>query len=268
MSPCSKGVEFEKNHVHYIHVPQTPAATSSRLHMRRRHRPSRTPSLGPVLHRRRTLALGAVRGRSDKLAALQRPPDIEVVPDLVEHLAPAPQRDVGAVPAGQRAPDPVERVRLAGRGRDARVLQPPVRRQRLEQVDSRPEKVGRLLPGPVAVVAPGREGADAGAVLGPFVLPKGLVVALVVLPEPPHVGQGVGGAVARQDVLDSRVGAAAVALGGIRAVTVVGPEAVDRPGVCTAARVSLSPGYVAARLYLVARWPGRCPRTASGEAVP
>ena len=67
--------------------------------------------------------------------------------------------------------------------------------------------------------------------LAPFVLPEGLIVALVVFPVCVHVAEEIGCAGCYKDGGDIRVGTCGVAIGVVGAVAVVGPEAVDCPGV-------------------------------------
>lgn len=64
--------------------------------------------------------------------------------------------------------------------------------------------------------------------LAPFVLPEGLIIALVVLPVGLHVAERVWG-LAGEDVGDVGVGTVIIALSGIGAVTVIGPETVNGP---------------------------------------
>ena len=191
-----------------------------------------TARFGVVLNLALALALGAIRGRRDELAVLEGALDVEVVPDLVEDLALAAERDLGAVLLGQDALDLGHVVRLAGRGRDAGRGEPLVRWQRLEEADGAREEVGRLLAVLVAVaVARGLKGADAGAVLAPLVLPELLVVALVVLPVLVHVVERVAGVVGLEDLGDVGVSAIRVTLRRVGAVAVVGPETVNGPRV-------------------------------------
>lgn len=111
-----------------------------------------------------------------------------MIPDLVPHLTLAVERDGRAVLLGQDVLDVVDVVRLRVGGLDAGLCQPIVRGQLLEEADGAREEVGRLLALLVAVAVAGRiQGADAGAVLAPLVLPEALVVAPDVLPVLIHV---------------------------------------------------------------------------------
>ena len=87
----------------------------------------------------------------------------------------------------QRFPDLGIGVRLCGTGHDARVREERVRVQRREELQRLLEEVDHLLRGHVVGVAGCVKGADAGAVLAPFVLPERLVVAPVVFPVYGHV---------------------------------------------------------------------------------
>lgn len=91
----------------------------------------------------------------------------------------------------QRLPDLGICISLGGAGHDARVLEEGVRVQRGEELQRLLEEVDHLLRRHVVGVARRVEGADAGAVLAPFVLPERLVVAPVVFPVRGHVGQQV-----------------------------------------------------------------------------
>jgi hypothetical protein len=123
------------------------------------------------------------------------------------------------------------RVRLGGGGRDAGLREEVVRGEGLEQGDGAVEEDGDFFGGLVVGVADRVEGGDAGAVLAPLVLPEGLVVAFVVFPVLLHDFQGLVGAGGLQDFGDVGVGAARVAVGFVGAVAVVGPEAVEGPGI-------------------------------------
>ena len=124
----------------------------------------------------------------DKRPRLHRPLDIIKIPDLIQ-LVRVGALDHRCNPPGrlQRGDDRVARVRLAAIGRDPRVRQPGVGWQRLEQIHRLLEEIHHLLLGHVVGVATRLQGADAGAVLAPLVLPEALVVALVVFPIGVHV---------------------------------------------------------------------------------
>ena len=87
----------------------------------------------------------------------------------------------------QRFPDFGIGVRLRGAGHDAGVLEEGVGVQHREELERLLEEIHHLLRGHVVGVAGGVEGADAGAVFAPFVLPERLVVASVIFPVDGHV---------------------------------------------------------------------------------
>ena len=168
----------------------------------------------------------------DERPRLHRPLDIIEIPYLIQLVR------VGALDHGSDPPrrlqcrdDRVAGIRLAAIRHDPRVRQPGVGRQRLEQIHRLLEEIHHLLLRHVIGVAARFQGADAGAVLGPLVLPEALVVALVVLPVGVHVGEQVRGPCGGDDGGDVGVGARGVAVGVVGAVAVVGPQAVDGPGV-------------------------------------
>lgn len=169
----------------------------------------------------------------DERARLRRPLDIIEIPDLIQ-LVRVGALDHGDDPPGrlQRGDDRIACIRLAAAvGHDARVGKPGVGRQRLEQIDRLLKEIHHLLLRHVVGVAARLQGADAGAVLAPLVLPEALVVALVVLPVGVHVREEVGGSRGGNDGGDVGVGARGVAVGVVGAVAVVGPQAMDGPGV-------------------------------------
>ena len=124
----------------------------------------------------------------------------------------------------QRLPDLGVRVRLRGAGHDARVPEEGVRVQRGEELQRLLEEVDHLLRRHVVGVAGGVEGADAGAVLAPFVLPERLVVAPVVFPVHGHVVQQVVPVEVFEDLGDVFVLAGFVAEGLVGSVAFVRPE--------------------------------------------
>lgn len=63
--------------------------------------------------------------------------------------------------------------------------------KRLEEIHGLLEEVWYFLLGSIASVATGLESADTSAMLGPFMLPEGLVIAVDVNPVGIHVGQQV-----------------------------------------------------------------------------
>lgn len=81
----------------------------------------------------------------------------------------------------------------------------------------------------VVIIARGIEGADAGSVLAPLVLPERLVIALIIFPVGVHVREQVR--LAERVENGSYVGVFArwVTVGIIGAVTTVWPQAMDCP---------------------------------------
>ena len=120
-------------------------------------------------------------------------------------------------------------VRLCATGHDARVLEERVRVQDREQLECLLEVIDHLLRGHIVGVAGGVEGADAGAMLAPFVLPERLVVALIVFPVHRHVVQQVVAVEVLEDLRDVFVLAAFVAELLVGSVAFVGPA--ERPAV-------------------------------------
>lgn len=133
------------------------------------------------------------------------------------------------MPLGQGRLDRRQRVCLRRARRNPGGAQPLVRRQRFEQVDGGVEEVGHFLGGLVVGVAVRVEGGDAGAVLGPFVLPKGFGGAFVRGPVGLHVVQEGRVAEGFQDGGYVGVGARGVAAGLVGAIAVV---RLDLEGVC------------------------------------
>lgn len=171
-----------------------------------------TTGLGLVLHIAGALALGAIGISSDELAGLKRTLDVEVVPDLVQGTAFAAEGDLGAVVLLQDALDLGEAVGLIGAGGDAGIREPLVCRESLEELDSASEEIRSLLGSLVVRVAVRVESGDASAVLAPFVLPEGLVLALIVLPILLHVVKSLTGSIGGEDITDVGVGSGSIAL--------------------------------------------------------
>ncbi len=106
---------------------------------------------------------------------LRAPVHIVVIIHLVQLRGVSPaalDRRVDMPIPHQRLPDLGIRIRLRGAGHDARVLEEGVRVQGGEELQRLLEEVDHLLRRHVVGVARGVEGADAGAVLAPFVLPE------------------------------------------------------------------------------------------------
>ncbi len=134
------------------------------------------------------------RGGRVKSSALHGALHIVVVPELIELVVGvAVDRHGVAEVRGEGGLDGGQGVGCGRRGHDAGGREPRVRRERLEQSHSLVEEVYGFLLGHVVGVARGLQGADAGAVLGPLVLPEALVVSTDVLPVGLHVRVGGGG---------------------------------------------------------------------------
>ena len=161
-------------------------------------------------------------------------------------------------------PDVGVAVRLGGAGDDAGVAEEGVGVQRGEELQGLLEVVDHLLRGDVVGVAGGVEGADAGAVFAPLVLPERLVVAPVVFPVYGHVVQEVVAVEVLEDLRDVLVLAGFVAELLVGSVAFVGPDGHDRSvwtGGC-GGRWLFTRGRGRSSGPL-GRWRGRCPRTAS-----
>ena len=102
----------------------------------------------------------------------------------------------------QRIGNLCQGVRSSSAGRDTGISKPLVGRQGLEERAYAVEEVGHLLCRLVIGVAVRVKGADAGAVLAPFMLPEALVVALVVFPVRLHVAQRIRIAGCLEDLCD------------------------------------------------------------------
>lgn len=124
-------------------------------------------------------------------------------------------------------------VRL-GLGRlDASLSEPLVRGERFEQRYSPLDIISGLSTGSVAGVAIRLQGADASAVLVPLVLPQRFIIAVVTHPVLVDVRQGRIAEELGHDASDVTVFTARVAELRVCAVTVIGPETMDSPGVYT-----------------------------------
>lgn len=111
---------------------------------------------------------------------------------------------------------------------------PPVTEQtyqRLEQINSDLEKVNSLDTGLVVRVARRLNGGDTSSVGGPLVLPEFLIGLVVAVPVRVHVVQELRRAVLLDKRGDIIVVTARVAVLRVGAIAVVGPQAVDTPGV-------------------------------------
>jgi hypothetical protein len=193
-----------------------------------------TCRLGEVLDARlRAGRLRAIWVRGHEFARLQAAAHIVVVPDLIQlsRLATQCYFDARAL-RSKCVLDRGECVCLAAAGHDACGGEPVVGRKCFEEGNGAVEVVdyffGRLVLG----VAFRLERADAGPVLGPFVVPEGFVVARVVFPVGLHKGEGVVCAERLQDRRDVAVGARGVAVCVVGAVAAVRPMAVSYCSPC------------------------------------
>ena len=104
-----------------------------------------------------------------------------------------------------------------------------VRRKSLKKIYCSLKEIWNLLLGLVVGIARWVKGADACAVLAPLMLPEGVVIVVVVLPVGLHVVEQRRLAKGGQDTGDIGVGAAGVAVGIVRAVTVIRPQTMNGP---------------------------------------
>lgn len=111
---------------------------------------------------------------------------------------------------------------MAGGWRDASIGKPLVGWKGLEQGHNALEEVGHLFGGLVVGVAGRVQSRHAGAVLAPLVLPERLCRARVGGPVRVHVVQKIRLAIRLKDGGDVGVGTAAITVGFIRAIAVVG----------------------------------------------
>lgn len=159
---------------------------------------------------------------------LRAPIHIVVIIHLIQLRRVFPRalnRSVNVAVLHQRFPDLGICVRCRGAGHDARVLEECVCVQNGEQLQRLLDVIHHLLRGHVVDVAGRVEGADAGAVFAPFVLPEGLVVAPVVFPVDRHVVEQVVAVEVLEDLSDVCILAAFVAVLLVGSVTFVGPSA-------------------------------------------
>ena len=119
-------------------------------------------------------------------------------------------------------------VRLRGAGYDARVFKECVCVQHGEQLQRLLDIIHHFLRGYVVDVAGSVEGADAGAVFAPFVLPEGLVVAPVVFPVDGHVVEQVVAVEVLEDLGDIFILPAFVTILLVGSVAFVGPSVGQR----------------------------------------
>lgn len=141
-----------------------------------------------------------------------------------------------------------------------------VGREGLEQVHSRDEEVDSLVTRGVVRVAAGFQGRVAGAVVRPLVFPEGLGALVVGLPVFLHEAQGVGLTGILEESGDVLVVPRAVAVLIVAAVAIVGPEAVDSPGIVGASHwVRIPELDLLDQAVRAADAAGICRRTAAGE---
>lgn len=203
---------------------------------------------------------------SDEFSGLDGALDVELVPELVEGAALAVDDDVVAVVRLESGLDGSKRVCLGGGGHNAGLLQPGIRRERLEHADGGVEEVNNLLARLVVAVAGRVEGAHAGGVLAKLVLPEGFVVALVVLPVLLHVAECIGGAGA-QDIADVGVLAVLVAVLVKRAIAVIGPtRELSVYWLCRGGDIEMRTRDRGRSKSQKDQWKGWYPRTASGQS--
>ena len=115
-------------------------------------------------------------------------------------------------------------VRLRGAGHNAGVREERVCIEHREELQCLLKEIHHLLRGHVVGVAGGVKGADASAVLAPFVFPERLVVAPVVLPVHGHVIQQVVAVEVFEDLRDVLVLTRFVTVLLVGSVAFVGPE--------------------------------------------
>jgi len=120
-------------------------------------------NLGEVGDAPRTGGLGSIRGCSDKLSGLYRPPHVEVVPDFTESTVLAPDSYRLPMGVGEHSLNEARGVRFGMRRSDTCVSQELVGWQCPEQIDSGVEEVDELFPRSVVGVTLGVEGVDAGS---------------------------------------------------------------------------------------------------------
>lgn len=204
---------------------QSNSITASSRRCRHRLR-RRCQILRQILNARLRTEARPVRLRGHIDAILRTAGDVEMVVDLLQ-LATLAAADGGidaAAEPAQRLLDLLGRVGLGGGGHDARHGEELVAVQALEELDRFPEVVDHFLLRGVVDVAFRVEGRDAGAVLAPFVLPEGFIIAGVVLPVFLHVFEQAVGVVRLQDLRYVLVLAGFVAVLVVGTVAVVGPE--------------------------------------------
>lgn len=164
-------------------------------------------------------------------SVLQGPVHKEPVVYLVQFTAAAGDHGCLSRDLQQRGLDLGGRVGLrAGRG-DAGGAQGAVGVQRLEQIDDDLEVVRRLQPLRVARVAVRVERADAGPVGRPLVLPEVLGALAVALPVVLHIRDERRFAIVLENGRYAGIGPGRVTVLVVGPVAVIGPQAVDRPGV-------------------------------------
>ena len=162
------------------------------------------------------------RVNSLESSGLKRTLDVEVVVDGAQSTACAADDNLSSVVGLQRSKDLVASVGL-GAGGDASSLEPVIGGQGLEERNNLVEVVNNLVTCVVVAVAAWLQGADAGSVGVPLVLPEGFGGLVVALPVGLHVGEEIILTGIREDVGDARVVSALVAVLGVGTITPIGP---------------------------------------------
>ncbi len=146
-----------------------------------------------------------------------------MIPQLVQLVLAAIDDDISSIPSCEGGLDFSKSVGLSRRGNNASSSKPLVGRQALEQGHGSSEVVQDFLRGLVVRIAGRLQGADAGTMLAPFVLPEALIVALVVFPILLHVLQKTG-SILLKDGSDVCVLPSSVAVLLVRAIAVIWPN--------------------------------------------
>ena len=163
--------------------------------------------------------------RRNEFPGLQTPSHVIEIPNFIQFaILVALDRHVYLPWLGERFLNLFRRVRGRGGRKYFSLGKEGVRVEGLEEVDGLLEVGDHFLLRGVVGVATWLQGADAGSVLVPFVLPEVFVVALVVFPIGVHVAQEIGLAGGGDDGGDVVVFAARIA------VLLVGAVAAIRPG--------------------------------------
>ena len=133
-------------------------------------------------------------------------------------------RSIDMTVLDQGFPDLSVGVRLGSAGHDARILKEGICVQHGEQLECLLEVIDHLLRRHVVCVAGRVKGADASAVLAPFVFPERFVVAPVILPIYGHVVQQVVPVEVFQDLGDVLVLSGFIAELLVGSIAFIGPK--------------------------------------------